>query len=162
MERKGAALCGTAPRTGETLSTGTPFFPPVWAQGMEPDECLPVCTRVGAPGFMQRPLKIPFLFPSQKKERKSPKKGCFYVSCFTRMSLFDSSCSRRHGELPKKSFDHGKLSCTTHLNTSQGPPPLLPISFDHSIVAAGLRNPTQLASKANSLAFGFLLQSFKG
>lgn len=46
LERKGAALCGAAPRTGETLSTGTPFFPPVWAQGMEPDECLPVCTHV--------------------------------------------------------------------------------------------------------------------
>lgn len=64
--------------------------------------------------------------------------------------------------MPKMSFDHGKLSCITYLNASQGPPPLLPTSFAHSIVAAGLRNPTQMAGKANSLVFRFLLQSFKG
>lgn len=61
----------------------------------------------------------------------------------------------------KKSFDHGKLSCIAHLKASQGPPPLL-TPVECSIVAAGLRNPTQMASKANSLVFRFLLQSFKG
>lgn len=77
------------------------------------------------------------------------------------MSMFDFCSGRRHGELPKKSFDHGKLSCITHLCACQGPPPLL-TSVECSTVTAGLRNPAQMAGKAKSLAFRFLLQSFKG
>lgn len=35
LGRKGVTHCGTTLRTGETVSTGTPSFPPVWGQGME-------------------------------------------------------------------------------------------------------------------------------
>lgn len=78
------------------------------------------------------------------------------------MSLFDSCSGRQHRELPKKSFDLGKLSCITHLYASQGPPPSLTTSAERGVVAAGLRNPTQMVGEANSLVFRFLLWSFKG
>jgi len=68
LKRKGVAHYSPVPRTRDTLSTGTPFFSPVWGRGTELG-WTSACphTHYWAPGFMLRPLKIPALFLLKRK-----------------------------------------------------------------------------------------------
>lgn len=165
LETKGVTHCSTTLRTGETLSTGIPSFPPVWGQGVELGWMFAwVHTHYWASGFMQRPLKIPSSFPFQKKEYSInlPRKDVpvlhiwpIWAHLISAVAEGTENCQKRALIVVSSAALHISVHVKDHHRRLQH-------QLSAAQLTAGLRNPAQMAGKAKSLAFRFLLQSFKG